>query len=267
MYITVQETSLFIEDQGPVSALPIILLHGFPLDHRMWSHQIETLTASSYRVITPDLLGMGRSELPSSNISLDRYADDILAMMDQLQIPRAVLGGFSMGGYVAFALLRKAPERFSALILANTRPEADSPEGRQNRMKMAASLYEKGSSAAKDAMLPKLLTEHTRAESPGLVSELEQVMTAMEPEGLVHASLAMAFRPDASDLLTSIQVPTLVIAGEQDPITTPEIMKSMADQIPASQFHVIPEASHLTPQEKPDAFNAVLLGFLNSIKP
>ncbi|WP_312029610.1 alpha/beta fold hydrolase [Paenibacillus sedimenti] len=262
MKVNINETNLFVVDKG--QGTPLILLHGFPLDHRMWRLQVEALSAS-YRIITPDLRGMGQSDVPVSNISLDQYAEDILALMDKLNIQKAALGGFSMGGYIAFALLRKAPERFLGLVLANTRPEADGQEGRKNRMNMAASIYDKGAAAARDAMLPKLITEQTKEAQPQLAGELGEVMGAMPPEGLVHASLAMAFRGDSVDLLPSIAVPTLVIAGEQDPITPPDVMKKMADQIKGASYHVIPAASHLTPLEKPEVFNRLLLDFLKSI--
>ncbi|TXK85230.1 alpha/beta fold hydrolase [Paenibacillus sp. N3.4] len=230
----------------------------------MWHWQVDAL-AGNYRVITPDLRGLGQSEVPTTNISLDQYADDILAFMDQMGIQKAALGGFSMGGYVAFALLRKAPERFSAVILANTRPEADGHDARKNRLHMAISLYDNGAIAARDAMLPKLLTEQTRRDHPTLVENLNTVMESMSPEGLIHACLAMAYRGDSANLLSSIKVPVLVIAGEQDAIAPPEIMKKMAEQIPNASFHVIPAASHLTPLEKPEAFNAHLVNFLNNI--
>lgn len=253
---------LYIEDKGQGEA--VILLHGFPLDHRMWQSQIDALSAN-YRVITPDLRGMGQSDVPTTNISIDQYADDILLMMDKMDIQKAALGGFSMGGYVAFALLRKAPERFNALLFANTRPEADGPEARKNRMNMAVALYDKGAAAAKDAMLPKLLTEQTAKEQPALVESLSEVMGSMPAEGLVHASLAMAFRPDSVELLSLISVPTLVIAGEKDGIAPPDVMRKMADAIPGASFHVIPAASHLAPMEKPEAFNALLLEFLKGV--
>jgi 3-oxoadipate enol-lactonase len=253
----------FVEEKG--HGAPVILLHGFPLDHRMWQSQIDALSGN-YRVITPDLRGMGQSDVPKSNISIDQYANDILTLMDKMGIEKAALGGFSMGGYVAFALLRKAPKRFTSLILANTRPEADGQEARKNRLNMAVSLYEKGSVVARDAMLPKLITEPSKQDHPKLVDTLSMVMESMPAEGLVHACLAMAFREDSVDLLSSISVPTLVIAGEQDPIAPPDVMKKMADQITGASYHVIPAASHLTPMEKPEAFNALLIDFLKSIK-
>lgn len=253
---------LYIEEKG--QGEPVILLHGFPLDHRMWQSQVDALS-SKYRVITPDLRGMGQSDVPVTNISIDQYADDILIMMDKMDIQKAALGGFSMGGYVAFALLRKAPERFTALIFANTRPEADGPEARKNRMNMAVALYDKGAAAAKDAMLPKLLTEETAKEQPALVESLSEVMASMPAEGLVHASLAMAFRPDSVELLSLISVPTLVIAGEKDPVAPPDVMRKMAEAISGASFHVIPAASHLAPMEKSEAFNALLLEFLKDV--
>ncbi|NEW09848.1 alpha/beta fold hydrolase [Paenibacillus sp. SYP-B3998] len=261
MKLTINNANLYVEEQG--QGTPVILLHGFPLDHQMWKLQIEALS-SAYRVIAPDLRGMGQSDVPDSNISLDQYADDVLALMDKLNIQKAALGGFSMGGYIAFSLLRKAPERFSALVLANTRPEADGQDGRKNRLNMAVSLYDKGPAAARDVMLPKLLTEQTRQSDPQLVDELNTVMGSMPAEGLIHASLAMAFRGDSVDLLSSIAVPTLVIVGEEDPITPPSVMKKMADQIKGSSYHVLPAASHLTPLEQPEAFNTLLLDFLKN---
>jgi 3-oxoadipate enol-lactonase len=262
MKTSVHGTSINYEDAG--QGLPVILLHGFPLDHRMWRNQVEALH-NAYRVITPDLRGMGGSDVPKDNITLDHYADDILALMDQLEIEQAVLGGFSMGGYIAFSLMRKAPKRFSALILADTRPEADSQEGRKNRMIMAAALLDKGAVAAKDAMLPKLLSENTQQAMPKLVEELDNMISSMAPVGLVHACLSMAFRQDSISLLPSIDVPTLVIVGEKDVITPPEVMKQMADHIPNSLFVRIPNAAHMSPMESPAAFNTALLEFLKDL--
>lgn len=259
MHITINGLKLFYEDTG--EGTPLVLLHGFPLDHRMWSNQVSAFK-QSYRLVTPDLQGMGQSEVPLTNRNLDQYADDVLSLLDQLHIEQAILGGFSMGGYIAFSLIRKAPKRFSALILANTRPEADAKEARKNRMNMAASLFEKGAAAARDAMLPKLLTEQTLQERKELAHEVSEAMLSMDPEGLVHASLAMAFRQDSVSLLPAIQIPTLVIAGEKDAIAPPEVMKKMADQIPGSSYHVIAGASHLAPMENPEAFNQLLSNFL-----
>jgi 3-oxoadipate enol-lactonase len=222
MKASINGISMAYEDAG--QGMPVILLHGFPLDHRMWRNQVETLK-TAFRVITPDFRGMGGSDMPKDNITLDQYADDVLALMDQLQVEQAVLGGFSMGGYVAFSLLRKAPNRFTAVVLVDTRPEADSQEARKNRMTMAASLFEKGAVAC----------------------------------------LAMAFRKDSVSLLPSINVPTLIIVGEKDAITPPDVMKQMADRIPNSRMIRIPGAAHLTPMEKPEEFNTALLEFLKDL--
>ncbi|MGG1554451.1 alpha/beta fold hydrolase [Paenibacillus ferrarius] len=262
MKINVEGAELFIEEKGQGAA--VILLHGFPLDHGMWEAQANALSAS-FRVVTPDLRGMGQSAVPEQAIAIERYADDVLAIMDSLGIEKAALGGFSMGGYVAFALMRKAPARFTGLILANTRPEADSPEARKNRMNMAASLYEKGPAAARDAMLPKLLTPATLEAQPALVDRLRATMDAMPAEGLVHAALAMAFRPDSAASLGGIRVPTLVIAGEHDAIAPPDVMRKMADAIPGARFEVVAGASHLAPMEAPEAFSALLLDFLRNV--
>jgi 3-oxoadipate enol-lactonase len=262
MKASINGTSMAYEDAG--HGMPVILLHGFPLDHRMWRNQVEALQ-SAYRVITPDFRGMRGSDVPKDPISLDQYADDVLALMDHLHVEQAVLGGFSMGGYVAFSLLRKAPKRFSAVVLANTRPEADTQEGQKNRMTMAASLFEKGAVAARDAMVSKLLSEDNQQVMPELVDEISSIMNSMKPEGLVHACLAMAFRKDSVSLLPSISVPTLVIAGEMDAITPPDVMRQMADRMPNSRMMRIPGAAHLTPMEKPEEFNSAVLEFLKDL--
>lgn len=259
MHISVNNMKIFYEDQG--QGYPILLLHGFPLDHQMWRNQAGALK-QHYRVITPDLAGMGQSDVPDENITLDYYADQILALLDYLHIEKAVLGGFSMGGYIVFSLLRKAPDKFPAVILSNTRPEADTREGRKNRMNMSALLFENGSSTAKDAMIPKLLSEQTLQENSKLIDELSSSILSMNPDGLVHASLAMAYRKDSTEYLNKIQVPTLVIAGEQDAVTPPDVMKKMSDQIPHAHYRLIPGAAHLTPMEDPDAYNGILLEFL-----
>jgi 3-oxoadipate enol-lactonase len=262
MKASIHGSIIAYEDVG--QGEPVLLLHGFPLDHHMWDEQI-TVLKDNYRVIAPDLRGMGNSDVPITAISLDQYADDILALLDQLEIPTAILGGFSMGGYIAFSLLRKAPKRFKAVVLADTRPEGEPQEGRKNRLNMAASIYDKGSAAARVAMLPKLLTEQTQKNKPELVDKLTSTMDAMKPEGLIHACIAMAFRKDSVSLLPLIQVPTLLIVGEKDAITPPAVMKKMADQIPQSHFVQIPDAAHLTPLESPDKFNHALLTFLQGL--
>ncbi|SEG40006.1 alpha/beta fold hydrolase [Paenibacillus sp. UNC499MF] len=259
MFTTIHGLKTFYEEQG--SGPAVLLLHGFPLDHRMWHEQIEALQ-SNYRVIAPDLRGFGQSEPHKDLITLDHMADELLLLLDQLQVEKAVLAGFSMGGYVAFNLLRKAPHRFNGLILANTRPDADPLEGQINRMKMAASLLEQGSQAASTAMIPKLLSD---GENSGLARELQDQIEGMNPLGLVHASLAMAFRKDSTELLSTIQVPTLVIGGEKDSITTPTVMKKMADSIPNAAYTEIKDSAHLTVREHPDEVNKAITAFLGQL--
>lgn len=259
MFTTIHGLKTFYEERG--SGPAVLLLHGFPLDHRMWHEQIAALE-SNYRVIAPDLRGFGQSEPHKDLITLEHMADELLLLLDQLQVEKAVLAGFSMGGYVAFNLLRKAPHRFTGLILANTRPDADPLEGQINRMKMAASLLEQGSQAAATAMIPKLLSD---GENSGLAGELQDQIGGMNPLGLVHASLAMAFRKDSTELLSTIEVPTLVIGGEKDSITTPAVMKKMADSIPNAAYTEIKDAAHLTVQEQPDQVNKAITAFLGQL--
>jgi 3-oxoadipate enol-lactonase len=257
--IQVDGLQLSFLDEGIGPAL--LLLHGFPLDHTMWHHQIHSLSRT-YRVIAPDLRGMGQSSAAAGPFTLTRYALDCLALLDLLNIKQAAVCGFSLGGYIAMSLLSLVPERITALVLANTRPDADPPQGRQNRFKMAADLVEQGSAAASTAMLPKLFTAETAADQPQLIEDLRTRIIAMNADGLIQACLAMAYRTDSTALLGSFQGPALVIGGNQDPITTPEVTRKMADGIPKASYKLIANAAHLTPVEQPQAFTEVLETFL-----
>ncbi|WP_442603265.1 alpha/beta fold hydrolase [Paenibacillus sp. KN14-4R] len=259
MQVRINKLTLDVTDKGQGPAL--LLLHGYPLDHRMWDAQIEYFR-HTHRVIVPDLRGMGQSEGTPSNITIDHYADDIITLLDELGINRVTVAGFSMGGYVLFALLRKAPSRISAIALVNTRADADTKDGQRSRLEAARNLLEHGSIAARQAMLSKLLSDTTLHDQPHLADEVGNWMTEMDPLGLVHAQLAMAFRPDSTSMLASIRVPTIVIGGEHDKIIPPQLIKQLANSIPNAKYRLIAETAHLTPVEKPDAFNNLLSDFL-----
>ncbi|MCR8645354.1 alpha/beta hydrolase [Paenibacillus sp. N1-5-1-14] len=259
MQVRINRLTLDVTDKGQGPAL--LLLHGYPLDHRMWEAQIEFFR-HTHRVIAPDLRGMGQSEGCSTNINIDQYADDIIALLDELGINRVTVAGFSMGGYVLFALLRKAPSRISAIVLVNTRADSDTLEGQRNRLEASQHLLEHGASSARQAMLSKLLSDTTVHDQPQLVDQVGSWMQEQTPIGLVHAQLAMAFRPDSTSMLASIKVPTIVIGGEHDKIIPPALIKQLASSIPNAKYRLIAETAHLTPVEKPDAFNNLLSDFL-----
>ncbi len=248
--------SIFYHDEG--AGEPIVLIHGFPLSSEMYQPQRAALS-SRFRVITPDLRGAGRSDAPADGYSMDVYADDIVALLDHLGIGQAIVGGMSMGGYVVFALLRRHPERVKGVILIDTRAEADNEEGRANRFKMIDQARNEGVMQIADALLPKLLTERTRRERPELADWLREIMLGTPVDGIIGALQAMAARPDATDLLPRIAVPTLIIVGSDDPITPPDMATRMHSMIRDSHLVIVPDAAHAANVERPERVNAAIM--------
>jgi pimeloyl-ACP methyl ester carboxylesterase len=267
--LTLSTTTIHYVDRG--RGLPVVLVHGFPLDHTMWSAQIDAL-ASRVRVIAPDLRGFGRSPLApgdeSRGVSMERYADDLAELLDALAIREPiVLVGFSMGGYVAWQFVRKYPQRLRALVPCDTRAAADSDEARAGRLKMAEHIAEWGSGGVAEMMGPKLFAPQSFARLPAAVAEVRSVVERTAPAAIAAAQRGMAARPDMTVLLQLIRVPTLVIVGEHDALSPPEEMQSIAAAIPAAQCVVIPDAGHMTTMENPAAVNDALLRFLAGLAP
>jgi len=247
--------SLFYHDEG--QGEPLLLIHGFPLSGELFQPQRAGLS-HRFRVITPDLRGMGRSDsLPDADdYAMSTYADDLAALLDALGIGQAIVGGMSMGGYVAFAMLRRHPDRVRGLILFDTKAAADTAEARTGRYKMMQQARDEGVGAIADAMLPKMLSERTRAEQPELARWLRELMAANPVDGIVGALHALAERPDSSPLLPTINIPTLVVVGSEDPITPPAVAQEMADAIPGAELLVVDGAAHAANLERPEEVNA-----------
>jgi len=249
-------------DQGKGTA--VLLIHGYPLNKTMWEPQVKDLSAS-FRVVSVDLRGHGESGAPLWFSTMEMFADDLRALLDHLSIPRAVAAGFSMGGYVAFALYRKYPDRVQGLILADTRPQPDSPEGKQGRFKAAQTAHKEGAGAIAEVMLPKLLTSKTVETRSDIVQKTRQMITGTPVTGIASDLMAMAERPDSVPLLSAIRCPTLVIVGEEDGLTPPADAKLMAGKIKGAGLEIIPGAAHLSNLEQPEAFNKAVRKFLESL--
>ncbi|MDQ7804977.1 alpha/beta hydrolase [Amycolatopsis sp. A133] len=244
-----------------MTELPLVLLHAFPLDSRMWDAVREPL-ASHLRVITPDQRGLGRSPLPETDRepSLEDAARDVVALLDRLELDRVVLGGCSMGGYLAMAVLRFAPERVGGLVLIDTKATPDTPEAAQTRLDVAERVDAEGIKGwLAEANLPNLLTESTRAERPEVVETVRAIIEAQPPTGISWTALALRTRPGSLDLLRDSGVPALVIVGEEDPITPVAAASEMAEVMDGATLVVVPGAGHLTPLEAPaDVVEAIL---------
>ena len=239
----------------------LILVHGFPLDQRMWRHQLAQL-AQHYHVLAPDLRGFGRSTLSDNAYSLRELADDIDFIRQHLAADQPIaLCGLSMGGYVAFEYWQHYRQHLSMLVLANTKPTGDDDAARDGRLKMAQAALESGAWPAVSPMLPKLLAEATRQEQPSVVEEVEAMMRSASADAIAAAQTAMAARADFSSSLPLIQVPTLVITGQADPIAPPAATEAWAQRIADSRYVCLADAGHLTPLEQPALFNQALLEF------
>ena len=244
----------------------LVLLHAFPIGANLWEPQMRSVPAG-WRLITPDLRGFGGStELDSlSALSVADFADDIVDLLQELEIPRAVIGGCSMGGYAALALYQAYPQVVDALILANTRATADTPEGRANRRNMLAVVDREGPSGVARDMMPKLLGRTTHDANPSIEATIRRLIKQQSPIAIRSAIHRMMHRPDSTALLPDIAVPTLVITGEEDEMIPVEESRRIAAGVPNATLVIIPRAGHLANVEQPDAFNSAVSGFLASL--
>ncbi|MCA1683005.1 MAG: alpha/beta hydrolase [Actinobacteria bacterium] len=241
----------------------VVLLHAFPLQAAMWDDQVEAL-AGRWRVLAPDLAGFGSTPPPAEPraATMGDAATTVAGLLDHLGLGPVVVGGLSMGGYVAFALLRSRPELVAGLVLADTRAGADTPEVAERRTAQEAQVAERGTAELVEPMLASLLSDETRAERPEVVDRARSLMAANPPAGVIAALEAMKGRPDATAELATIGVPTLVVVGEHDEPSPPAEAEAMAAAIPGARLEVIPGAGHLSNLERPEVFTAALETFL-----
>lgn len=260
--LVVNGASLAVEERG--SGPAILFVHGYPLGRTLWRHAIERL--AGWRRIAPDLRGMGGSSLPESASSLSTYTDDLIGVLDTLAVDRAVICGHSMGGYIAFDMVRRYRTRVAGLVLIATKAEADSEEARQGREESAARAAEMGPAAIADSMLPRLFAQESLTRIPAIVAEVQAGILATPVPGIVAALMALRDRPDSRALLATLgRIPTLVLAGAADVITPPAGMRAMAAAIPGAEFVLVEGAGHLPPLEQPNVTTDTIARFLHGL--
>jgi pimeloyl-ACP methyl ester carboxylesterase len=243
---------------------PVVLLHGFPLSSAIWRRQHQQL-GSQFRVIAPDLRGHGASPAPEGTYEMADLARDVLELLDSLDIVRAVFLGHSMGGYVTLAAWKLFPERFLALGLVSSHAAADTEEGRQGRYKMAGKVSVQGSQVAADAMLPKLFSPQISANDPA-IDLARQLMLGTPIAGIVGSLQGMAARGDSLATLATINVPALVLAGDQDQIIPIARAEATAEAMPRSTLTIIEQAGHLPMLERPEATTTAIRKFLSTVE-
>ncbi|MEO7986644.1 MAG: alpha/beta fold hydrolase [Gemmatimonadales bacterium] len=252
--------ALEVRGEGPA----ILFVHGYPLDRTIWADQIDAL--DGYRRIAPDLRGMGLSDAPDLGYSIGIYADDLAALLDAIGVEEVIVCGLSMGGYVIFEFLRRWRGRVRAMVLMATRAEADTADGRRARDAAAALARESGAAAIADSMLARMLTAETINGSSGMAARVRTLMAATPVAGIAGALAAMRDRPDSTGLLPTLgDLPTLVIAGEEDQLVTADATRRMADAIPGARFVLVRGAGHLVSVEKGKEVVAVMREFLGRI--
>jgi pimeloyl-ACP methyl ester carboxylesterase len=240
----------------------LVLVHAFPLNARMWEPQLS-LSERGWRIIAPQLRGMDDGKQDPPTTSMDDYAGDVIDLLDGLHIDEAVIGGLSLGGYVTLALFRHASDYFRGMVLADTRAEADTPEGIEGRKRMLKLVEEKGPAAVADMMIPKLLSDETQRDRADLVEHVRTLILASSTDGIAGAVTAMMKRQDSTALLGSVRCPTLVLVGEHDQLTPPSMARTLHQGIGGADLEEIPGAGHLSNLEQPKAFNLALERFLD----
>ena len=240
---------------------PVVLIHGYPFNRSLWNEQVTALSVN-HRVIAPDLRGFGESEASDGTATMNRMAQDVALLLDHLEIARATIAGLSMGGYVALAFYKQFAARVRALILADTRAQADTDEGKQTRAQQAEKALTEGMAGIADAMLPKLLTPETVSKRPEIVKRVRDMMLKTKPEGAAAALRGMAERDDQTSLLAKITVPALILVGAEDAITPVADSEQMHQAIAGSRLVVLEKAGHVSNLERTDEFNQALLDFL-----
>jgi pimeloyl-ACP methyl ester carboxylesterase len=232
----------------------------------MWEPQLGPIAEAGFRVLTPDLPEFGETTPGSEVFAIERSADVIDDLLDEIGIEQAVVGGLSMGGYIALAFARRHPQRLRGLILADTKAAADDAEAKVNRDRLIALVKDGGPAAAANALLPKLFCPATRDHRPDVVESARAIILRQRPAAIIAALYALRDRPDATAGLSAVNLPALVVVGEEDVVTPPAAAEHLAREIPGAELVSIPNAGHLANLENPAAFNSAVISFLQKLK-
>jgi len=242
----------------------VILLHPFPANHEFWLPVAQSLS-TRYRLIMPDLRGHGDSDIGEGSATMAKHAADIARVMDDADVGRAPMVGISIGGYALFEFWRQQRGRVAALGISNTKAPADSPEAQAGRLQAAAEVMERGTEPVFQSMIPRLLGKTTRETRPDLVEGALQMMRKMSPADVAAVQRGMAERPDSVDTLKTINVPTMLVTGDEDILTGLNEAELMHRHIAGSELRVLPKAGHYSPWEQPEAAGRLLRQFLDGV--
>ena len=240
----------------------VIFVHGFPYDHLMWKNQYEFLS-ESYYCVAYDIRGLGESEVGNGQYTMELFVEDLFKIIEELKINNPAICGLSMGGYLTLRALQRNQQFFSATVLTDTHPRADDNAGKLKRSNAIKAINTEGLAAYVDSFVPGTFSPETQAAKPEYFRETLARCKANNPIGVKGSQIAMLSRLSSVEFLPKINLPTLVLVGEKDALTPPYVMREMAQQIPGSEFFVIPNAGHMSPLENPNEFNLRMKEFLD----
>ncbi len=264
MKLALRTCSLEYSVDGPRTGIPVVLIHGFPFDKTMWEPQVEALKRRYY-TITYDVRGHGKSEVGDGQYTIELFVDDLIALLDHLKLSRAVLVGLSMGGYIALRAVERNADRVRALVLCDTRSEADTNEGKIRRAAQAKLVKERPIEEFADLLLPGLFHEKSFSERPQAVAHIRSTILATSPLSIAGTLIALAGRTDTTPALYSVRVPSLVLVGKHDALTPVSAATAIKEKLFGAQLQIIPDAGHVSNVEQPERFNAHLIEFLSKL--
>lgn len=251
-------------DQGPDTAPVIIFIHGFPFNKTMWQAQTEALK-QEYRIITFDIRGHGHSEPGRKRVTIELLANDLIFIMDKLFIEKATLCGLSMGGYIALNTVTRYPERVAGLVLCDTNCIEDTEETREKRMKAIENIRKHGREKYAEESIKNLLSEKSFTTNHEAVARVDGMIKNTHINTLIHTLQALAQRTETCSKLAEVNVPALLLVGEDDKVTPPDAARAMKEKLKDSRLQIIKDAGHVSNLEQPDEFNKHLKDFLKSV--
>ena len=255
---------LAIFSKGDSSNQPIIFIHGFPFDLSMWKQQVKTLSSDFY-CITYDIRGLGSSLVGDGQFTLEMFVDDLFGVIEELKLNKPVLCGLSMGGYIALRAIERDEIKFRALILCDTKSSADNDETRLKRAAGIKKINTEGVQKYVSEFIPNCFAEESIEKLGSEYRSILENSMKYHPAGIKGCLIAMTGRTDTTSYLSKIKIPVLLLCGEKDKLTPPDVMKEMTDKITNSEFHIVPGAGHISPVENPEFLNEKIFGFLKRI--
>lgn len=262
-FIRINDIEFAYISEGPKDAETILFIHGFPLNKSMWTHQFEFFMRD-FRMIAPDMRGHGETDEGDKPFSISLFGDDLIRFMDGLQLEKVILCGLSMGGYIALNVVSRFPERFSALILTDTSCRADTPEAREKRMQTILDIEKNGLEKYAEESLKRLFSPESLAFKTEETEAVRQMILNTPTSSIFNSLKALASREESCSKLSGINIPSLIITGQSDIITPPEIAEFMHQHLPDSRLHILEDAGHMSNMENPEGFNEQLWMFLST---